>query len=73
MVPSLEPLPVAIGAEVAGLAGEVAAPAGAAMLPVWAQAEVVDMEIIERTAMARKECRNLLVIGSLKLLGTAVP
>jgi hypothetical protein len=30
-------------------------------------------EIIERTAIARKDRKNLLVIGSLKLLGTFVP
>ena len=63
MVPILEPVaPVAIGLEAAG---EVAGPAGAAALLVWAKAE-----IMEKAAMARKERRSLLIIGSLKLLGT---
>jgi hypothetical protein len=63
MVPSLEPVPVAIGVVGAGSADEAAAPAGAAGLLAWAQAEVM-----ERTAMARTERRNLLVIGSLDSL-----
>jgi len=54
-------------------AGEVAGPAGAAALLVWAKAE-----IIEKAAMARKERRSLLVIGSLKtpwnmITGNLVP
>jgi len=53
---------VAMVVEVAGLAGELAAPAGAA-LPVWAHAE-----IIEITATARTGRRNLLFIGSLNSL-----
>jgi hypothetical protein len=66
MVPIFEPAaPVAIGGVVSEAAGEVAGPAGAAALLVWAKAE-----IIEKAAMARKERRSLLVIGSLKLLGT---
>jgi hypothetical protein len=60
------PVPVGI-VDIAGDAGELAAPAGAAP-PVWAHAEIV-----KRTAMARIDRRNLLVIGSLKLLGTLVP
>jgi hypothetical protein len=69
MVPILVPVPVAIVGEAAGaagepVAGEPAAPVGAAEL-VWANAE-----IMETTAMARIERSNFLVIGSLKLLGT---
>jgi hypothetical protein len=62
-----------MGVEVAGAAGALAPPAGAAALPVWANAEIVNPTIIERTAMARTDRKNLLVIGSLKLLGTLVP
>src|SRR5713226_983054 len=62
MVPILLPVPVAIVGEAAGEAGALPAPAGAA-LPVWAQAE-----IIEKTATARTERRNLLFIGSLNSL-----
>jgi hypothetical protein len=58
MVPSFVPVPVAMGVEGAEVAGEVAPPAGAAALEVWAKAE-----IMEKTAMARKERRSLLVIG----------
>jgi hypothetical protein len=60
---------VATGAEAAGepVAGEAPAPVGAAAL-VWANAE-----IIEITAIARRDRRNLLVIVSLKLLGTLFP
>ena len=47
-----------MGVEGAEVAGEVAPPAGAAALEVWAKAE-----IMEKTAMARKERRSLLVIG----------
>jgi predicted CoA-binding protein len=67
MVPTLVPAPVAVVVVVgAAVAGEVAAPVGAAAaLPVWAQAEIT-----EKAAMARTDRRNLLVIGSLKLLGT---
>jgi hypothetical protein len=66
MVPIFEPAaPVVMGAVGDEAAGEVAGPAGAAALLVWAKAE-----IIEKTAMARNERRSLLVIGSLKLLGT---
>jgi hypothetical protein len=54
-----------MGAEEAAAEGALGMVAGAAALPVWAHAEV-----IEKTAMVRKERRNLLVIGSLKLLGT---
>src|ERR1039458_4600155 len=68
MVPTLVPVPVVIVVEVAGVGDELAAPAGAAGLPVWAHAE-----IIETTAMARTDRKNLLVIGSLTLLGTLVP
>jgi hypothetical protein len=50
--------------ETAGAAGEVAAPAGAAP-PVWANAEIANPKIVEETAMARMDRRNLLVIGSL--------
>jgi hypothetical protein len=66
IVPIFEPGPVATVGEAAGepVAGELAALVGAAAL-VWANAE-----IIETTAMARIERRNLLVIVSLKLLGT---
>jgi uncharacterized membrane protein len=72
MVPILVPVPVAIVDGAAGVAeepvaGELGAPVGVAEL-VWANAE-----IMETTAMARIERRNLLVIGSLKLLGTFVP
>jgi hypothetical protein len=70
MVPSLVvPVPVAIVGEAAGVAGALPAPAGAA-LPVWANAENVNPKISEKTALARKDRRNLLVIGSVKLLGT---
>src|ERR1700722_17976433 len=69
MVPILVPVPVAI---VAGVEGEPAAPAGAAA-PVWANAVIVNPKIVEKTATARIERRNLLVIGSLKLLGNMVP
>jgi hypothetical protein len=48
-----------------GAEAEVTPLAGAVALLVWAKAD-----IIEITAMARKERRSLLVIGSLKLLGT---
>jgi len=58
---------VAIVVVAAGLTGEAAGPVGAALL-VWAHAE-----IIEKTAMARTDRRNLLVIGSLKLLGMWSP
>jgi hypothetical protein len=66
MVPSLLPVPVGIVGELAGAAGEVPAPVAGAALPVWANAEIVN----PKTAIARKERRNLLVIVSLKLLGT---
>jgi hypothetical protein len=59
-----------MGAEGGGVAGEVAPAAGAAALLVWAKAEIVETKIVEKTAMARIERRSLLVIGSLKLLGT---
>jgi hypothetical protein len=65
IVPIFVPVPVAMGAVVAEAAGEVTPLAGAVALLVWAKAD-----IIEITAMARKERRSLLVIGSLKLLGT---
>jgi hypothetical protein len=67
MVPIFVPFPVIMGVEVVGAAGEVAGPVGAAVaaLPVWAQAEIT-----EKTAMARRERRNLLVIWIPKLLGT---
>ena len=65
MVPSLVPVPVVTGVEADGAEAAEVMLAGADVLAVWAQAE-----IIERTAMARKERRSLLVIGSLKLLGT---
>jgi hypothetical protein len=71
----LLPVPVVIVEEGAGVAGEVTAPVVGAALPVWANAEVVTPEIVnpkirDKTAIARKERRNLLVIVSLKLLGT---
>jgi hypothetical protein len=47
-----------MGVEGAEAAGELAPPAGAAALEVWAKAE-----IIENTAIARKERRSLLFIG----------
>jgi hypothetical protein len=65
IVPIFVPVPVATGAVGAEAAGEVTPLAGAVALLVWAKAD-----IIEITAMARKERRSLLVIGSLKLLGT---
>jgi hypothetical protein len=49
---------VAAGDEAAGAAGVVA-------LPVWANAEKVRV-----TAQARRTRKNLLVIGSVELLGT---
>jgi hypothetical protein len=61
MVPTLVPVlgPVVVaGDEAAGLTGVAA-------LPVWANAENVKV-----TAMARRTRRNLLVIGSVELLGT---
>jgi hypothetical protein len=51
--------------EAAGLAAAADGLEGVAAPPVWAHAE-----IIENTAIARTDRRNLLVIGSLKLLGT---
>jgi hypothetical protein len=60
IVPTLVPVPVATGDAVAG----VDAPMGAAVL-VWAIAEIT-----KRAATARNGRRNLLVIGSLELLGT---
>jgi hypothetical protein len=47
-----------MGVDGAEVAGEVAPLAGVAALEVWAKAE-----IMEKTAMARKERRSLLVIG----------
>jgi hypothetical protein len=70
IVPILVPVPVAM-VVVAGVAGEVAGvvaePAGAAAA-VWAHAELMTMEMVDRTAVVRRERRNLLVIGSVKLL-----
>jgi hypothetical protein len=55
---------VTTGAEGAGeAAGEAAAPsAGAVALLVWAKAEIIVTEIIEKTAIARKDRTSLLVI-----------
>src|ERR1700690_3829007 len=64
MVPSLVPVTLGVGVVVAAVAGALAAPAGAAP-PVWAHAEIVNPKINEKTAMARTDRRNLLVIGSL--------
>jgi hypothetical protein len=61
MAPTLVPVlgaGAAAGDEAAGLAGVAA-------LPVWANAEIVKL-----TAQARKTRKNLLVIGSVELLGT---
>jgi hypothetical protein len=63
LVPVLGALGVA-GAVAAGLAGRAADPDGVAAL-VWANAENVNV-----TATARSTRRNLLVIGSVELLGT---
>jgi hypothetical protein len=66
MVPTLVPV-----SEGPGVAGAEAAPpvlgtgAEGTELPVWASAEIT-----EKTATARKTRRNLLVIGSIELLGT---
>jgi hypothetical protein len=62
-VPVVAPVD-ADGAEGTALpaAGEVG---GAAVAPVWANAEVAT-----RTAPARENRKNLLVIGSFELLGT---
>ena len=68
MVPTLVPVlgaPVVAGAVAAGLAGMAADPDGVAALPVWANAENVNV-----TATARSTRRNLLVIGLVELLGT---
>src|SRR5271169_4091336 len=67
MVPNLLPVPVPTMGAVVGVAGALPAPAGAA-LPVWARAEIITPKSGEKTAMARKERRNLLVIGSLNSL-----
>jgi hypothetical protein len=48
-----------------GAAGVAAGLDGVAALPVWANAENANV-----TAMARRTRRNLLVIGSVELLGT---
>jgi hypothetical protein len=65
MAPTL--VPVFAEAGVAGAEeGAVAVePAGVAALPVWASAEIV-----QKTAVARKNRRSLLFIGSLELLET---
>jgi hypothetical protein len=60
-VPVLGPV-VVVGAEESGLAGVAD---GVAALPVWANAENVNV-----TAMARRTRKNLLFIGSVELLGT---
>jgi hypothetical protein len=64
LVPVLAPV-VADGAEGSGPAGVAAEPDGVAALPVWANAEIAKV-----TARARRILRNLLVIGSVELLGT---
>jgi hypothetical protein len=56
-----------IGVVGAAVAGALAAPAGAAP-PVWANAEVVNPRIMDKTAIARTDRKNLLVIGSLNSL-----
>jgi hypothetical protein len=61
MAPTLVPV-ITMGAAAAGVA---AGPDGVAALLVWANAEIVRI-----TAVARKSRKNLLVIGSLVLLGT---
>ncbi|HEX8813313.1 MAG TPA: hypothetical protein VF742_15095 [Terracidiphilus sp.] len=68
MVPTLVPGPplvVADGAEGNELPDVAAELEGVAALPVWASAEIANV-----TAMARRTRRNLLVIGSIELLGT---
>jgi len=62
LVPVLGPV-VAGVAE--GAAGVAAGLEGVAALPVWANAEIANV-----TARARRNRRNLLVIGSVELLGT---
>jgi hypothetical protein len=62
IVPTLVPV---VDTAAAGLAAAADGLDGVAAPPVWAHAE-----IIENTAIARTDRRNLLVIGSLKLLGT---
>jgi hypothetical protein len=63
MAPTLVPvLIVGAGAEAADVAAGLD---GVAALPVWAKAETVKV-----TATARRIRRNLLVIGSVELLGT---
>jgi hypothetical protein len=59
MVPTLVPVLVPVGAAAA------AGLEGVAALLVWANAEIVRI-----TALARKSRKNLLVIGSVVLLGT---
>ncbi len=68
IVPTLVPVPapVVAGVEAAGVAGAAAEPDGVAALPVWANAEIVNV-----TAAARSTRKNLLFIGSLELLGTS--
>lgn len=75
MVPILVPDPVAtvvVGVAVGVAAGvgdaelgEPVPPAGVAALLLWAKAEIIEIEIREKTARARNERKNLLVIGSL--------
>jgi hypothetical protein len=65
MVPTLLVPVVVAGAVAAGLAGADTALEGVAALPVWANAENVNV-----TATARRTRKNLLVIGSVELLGT---
>ena len=67
MAPTFVPVltPVVAGAAEEGLAGVAAGLDGVAALPVWANAEIANV-----TAVARRTRRNLLVIGSVELLGT---
>jgi len=66
MVPTLVgPGVVVAGAEEDGVEGAAAAEVGVAALPVWANAENVNV-----AAMARRTVINLLFIGLVELLGT---
>ena len=62
MVPTFVPVVAPTGGDPAPVAAGLD---GVAALLVWASAEIV-----KTTAMARRSRKNLLVIGSVKLLGT---
>src|SRR3982075_1506986 len=63
--PTLVPEPVVTGVEAAGVAGAAGGAGDGRALLVWASAEIA-----KKTASDRESRKNLLVIGSLELLGT---